>query len=217
MLRFFKATVWPEENTSIASRFNNLCSVFYHFSLKFPTESWWVWKQGGDSHGGGGTGWRRSALAVSEAGLPQVRQAVQLPAAGGADRSAFHTIPRGQGQHAPGPDGLPNLHQVIIVFISVMRSRFVSAIGVLIMFFLNHIKRIHSDISRTLFSADIFYCKKGGAILIKDSNYIVYMLHKAIQFYVYRCVKRFIKNHIFDRHTVVLFSGNSGEALFAVL
>lgn len=169
MLRFFKATVWPEENTSTASRFNHLCSVSYHFSLKFPTESWWVWKQGGDSHGGGRPGWRRSALAVSEAGLPQVRQAVQLPAAGGADRSALHTLPRGQGQHASRPYSLPNLHQVIIVFISVMRSHFVSAKAILIIFFFNHIKRIHSGISRTLFSADIFlqllsvYCKKGGA------------------------------------------------------
>lgn len=169
MLRFFKTTVWPEENTSIASHFNNPCSVSYHFSLKFPTESWWVWKQGGDSHGGGRTGWRHSALAVSEAGLPQVRQAVQLPAAGGADRSTLHTLPRGQGQHAPGSDGLPNIHQVIMVFITI---HFVSAIGILIIFFFNHIKRIHLDISRTLFSADIFlqllwvYCKKSWRSLM---------------------------------------------------
>lgn len=51
---------------------------------------------------------------MPEAGLPQVHQTVQPPAAGGAHRQPLHTLPRGQGQHAARPHCLPNLHQVQI-------------------------------------------------------------------------------------------------------
>lgn len=54
---------------------------------------------------------------MSEAGLPQIHQTVQLPAAGGANRSSVHSLPRGQGQHASGPHSLPNLHQVQILYL----------------------------------------------------------------------------------------------------
>lgn len=49
---------------------------------------------------------------MSEAGLPKVLQAVQLPAASGANRSSLHTLPWCEGQHAPWPHCLSDLHQV---------------------------------------------------------------------------------------------------------
>lgn len=81
-------------------------------SLKIPAEGGRLREPGGDPHGGRGPGGRSSAVAVSQAGLPKVRQAVQLPAAGGAHRRALHPLPGRQGQHAPGPHRLPHLHQV---------------------------------------------------------------------------------------------------------
>lgn len=94
--------------------------------LKIPAEGCRVWTRGGDSPGGRDTreepGWSRPALAVSEAGLPQIHQTVQLPAAGGANRSSVHSLPRGQGQHASGPHSLPNLHQVQILLASASAS-----------------------------------------------------------------------------------------------
>lgn len=98
-------------------------SVFFSLPQKLPTEGGRVRSQGGDSHGGGVTGEEPgrggAALSVSEAGLPQVHQTVQLPAAGGAHRGAVHTLPRGERQHAPGPHGLQDLHQVHMWFISL--------------------------------------------------------------------------------------------------
>ena len=82
-----------------------------------PSEGRWVWTHGRHTAGSRVTRqesrWDgKSSFAVSEAGLPEVHQTVQLPAAGGANRSSLHTLPRSQGQHAPRPHGLPNLHQV---------------------------------------------------------------------------------------------------------
>lgn len=72
---------------------------------------------GGERGAAGGCARRRGcvALAVPQAGVPQVRQAVQLPAPGGQGGRALHPLPGRQGHHQAGANGIPHLHKVSAV------------------------------------------------------------------------------------------------------
>uniref|UniRef100_A0A5F9DG86 Tubulin tyrosine ligase like 11 n=1 Tax=Oryctolagus cuniculus TaxID=9986 RepID=A0A5F9DG86_RABIT len=52
------------------------------------------------------------AFHLPQAGVPQVREAVQLPAPGGQDGELVHPLPRDQGHDEAGTHRLPDLHQV---------------------------------------------------------------------------------------------------------
>lgn len=76
----------------------------------------------GPGAGPGGAAARRpgrSALPVPQAGLPQVRQAVQLPAAAGQGGCTLHPISWGQRDNEVGANGFPDVYKVSKVKVSL--------------------------------------------------------------------------------------------------
>lgn len=135
ILSFSLFYIFKQFNFNVLTFFNDPYSILESIFFFSPSKFWfavvffplwqhctskdrWVWAWRGDSHGGRDArpapGWRRRApLFVSKAGLPQIHQAVQLPATGGAHCCALHTLPGSQGEHASGSHCLPHLHQVL--------------------------------------------------------------------------------------------------------
>lgn len=56
--------------------------------------------------------WDPPALHLPQAGVPQVRQAVQLPAPGGQDGKLVYPVPGNQGDNEVRTNRLPYLHKV---------------------------------------------------------------------------------------------------------